>query len=260
MRYTGKINTKCCFRVLVGLILALFSRLAAAQQIDITQDATDGVYAAGAPIVWHVQVAGDGADKIKEAKYTILRCGLTQVGQGTLDLSTGKADITGSLNEPGTLLVHVNAQNGDKAIKASAGAAVEPEKVQPSAPRPDDFDAFWAQQIDQLHAIPAQPDLEPKDVPNEGPNVEYFKVQMNGLAGSQIYAQLAKPKKEGKYPVLLIVQWAGVYGLPSSRVADRAKQGWIAMNLMPHAIPFDLPDDYYKEMLSTTLKDYFTIG
>ena len=38
------------------------------------------------------------------------------------------------------------------------------------------------------------------------PGVEYFKVQLDNIRGTHVYGQLAKPKKEGKFPALLIVQ------------------------------------------------------
>ncbi len=43
-------------------------------------------------------------------------------------------------------------------------------------------------------------------------SVEYFKIEMDNINGSHIYGQLARPKREGKFPAPLIVQWAGIYG------------------------------------------------
>jgi len=83
---------------------------------------------------------------------------------------------------------------------------------------------------------------------------------MDNIQGSHIYGQLAKPKHEGKFPVILLVQYAGVYGLPKNNVVNRAAQGWIALNIMAHDLPFDQPEDFYKKASGTTLKDYISIG
>ena len=90
--------------------------------------------------------------------------------------------------------------------------------------------------------------------------MDYFKVRMDNVHGSHVYGQLARPKKEGRFPALLIVQWAGVYGLPSSNVVNRADQGWLTLNVMPHDLPFDQPEAFYKQAADTTLKDYVSIG
>ena len=57
--------------------------------------------------------------------------------------------------------------------------------------------------------------------------------------------QLAKPKKAGKYPAMLIVQYAGIYPLQPDWVMKRAKQGYIALNIMAHDLPFDQPKEFY---------------
>ncbi len=91
-------------------------------------------------------------------------------------------------------------------------------------------------------------------------NTTNYKVTMDNIAASYIHGQLAKPKREGKFPALLIVQWAGVYGLPKSNVVNRAEQGWLALNIMAHDLPFDQGEEFYKKAAATTLKDYIFIG
>src|SRR5207248_636630 len=83
---------------------------------------------------------------------------------------------------------------------------------------------FWAGKVKDLEAIPANPQVEP--VESGKPGVDYFKVRLDNINGTHVYGQLARPKKEGKYPALLVVQWAGVYGLNKDWVVHRADQGW----------------------------------
>ncbi|CAA9417400.1 MAG: Acetyl xylan esterase, partial [uncultured Phycisphaerae bacterium] len=79
------------------------------------------------------------------------------------------------------------------------------------------------------------------------------------------HGQLARPKRDAanpaaKFPALLIVQWAGVYGLPKSHAVARAEKGWLCLNVMAHDLPFDRPEAFYKEQSAGPLKDYYRIG
>jgi len=56
---------------------------------------------------------------------------------------------------------------------------------------------------------------------------------LGNIRGTHVYGQIARPVKGEKFP-LLIVQWAGVYGLQKSWVTDRAADGWLALDIEPH--------------------------
>jgi cephalosporin-C deacetylase-like acetyl esterase len=167
----------------------------------------------------------------------IKKGGYTEIARGTVGLPNGT--FQASLNEPGTVLVEVKARVGAKDVRGLAGAGFSLEGIQRSAPRPDDFDDFWAAKIKELNAAPVNPVLEPG--PSVKPETDYFKVTMDGFRGTKIHGQLVRPKREGKFPALLIVQWAGVYGLDK----------WWAT----------LPaGEFYKAQSEGPLKNYTAIG
>jgi cephalosporin-C deacetylase len=64
-------------------------------------------------------------------------------------------------------------------------------------------------------------------------NVEFATFRLDSL-GSNVQGYFAKPKKEGKLPALVIFQWAGVYALQKNAVLDRARQGWLVLNVDSH--------------------------
>jgi cephalosporin-C deacetylase len=237
-------------------ILLLLSTAAVAQQIHITPNKPSAIYAPGEKIEWKIEVSGDNAPA--ELSYTLKKGGQTIIKQATLALTDGAATLDASLDEPNAILAEFKAKFGQKEIKTLAGVIVSPEKIKPASPRPDDFDAFWAAKVNELHDVPMNAKLEPTD--SGKPTVEYFNIQMDNINGSHIYGQLAKPKKEGKFPALLIVQWAGVYGLNKGWVIPRGEQGWLALNIEPHDLPFDQPEAFYKQASETTLKNYMAIG
>jgi len=52
-----------------------------------------------------------------------------------------------------------------------------------------------------------------------------------------VQGYLAKPAKPGKFPALVIYQYAGVYALRPETVTDRAAEGWLAFNVDSHDLP-----------------------
>ena len=43
---------------------------------------------------------------------------------------------------------------------------------------------------------------------------------------------MARPAKGEKFPAMFIPQWAGVYPLEKAWVTDRAKEGWLVLNIL----------------------------
>jgi len=83
---------------------------------------------------------------------------------------------------------------------------------------------------------------------------------MDNIRGTHIQGQVARPIEGKKLPALLIVQWAGVYGLSKSWVTDRASEGWLVLNIEAHDIPIDQPQEFYREQSAGALRDYPAIG
>ena len=255
-----------------ALAAFLFVPSSWAQPVTLTPLKASGIYEIGEKIGWHVAVSEGQA--LATVNYTLKKNGLTVYQTDTLDLSSGHATIVTSLDEPGAVLLEIQtppapenappaantetgaAQGGRRRNRTQAGALVLPQKLQPSSPRPADFDAFWAAKIEQLHAIPANPQLTPGDSGKE--NVDFALVRMDNIGDTHIYGQLAKPKRGGKFPALLILQWAGVYPLQKNSVTARAAEGWLTLNIEPHDLPCDQPAEFYRGKL--TDPNYWTIG
>ena len=215
-----------------------------------------GVYQPGQTIRWSVQVKGPAA---AEAAYVVKKGGQTELAKGKTMFTDGQGQIEAKLDEPGWLLVEVSVNAGDdKQIKGLGGALVSPEKIQPAAPRPADFDAFWQRKLDELAAVPVHAELVPAD--GDKPGVDYFKVTMDNIRGSRIRGQLARPQAGGKLPAMLIVQWAGVYPLQKGWVTERAAEGWLVLDINAHDLPIDEPEPFYKDQANGPLKDYPSIG
>jgi len=128
------------------LLLGVFSTAIsfAAPVITLTPDRPDAVYRPGEKITWNVKVTGDSETPITTATYVLKKGGAAPIDQGTVNFQNGAATIQSAVNEPCTILAQVTVRvPGQKDLIAFGGAAVSPDQLKPSAPCPDDFDAFW---------------------------------------------------------------------------------------------------------------------
>jgi cephalosporin-C deacetylase-like acetyl esterase len=132
---------------------------------------------------------------------------------------------------------------------AVIGAAVAPGEIEPSVPRPADFDAFWAGKLAELKKVPMRPVLT--QITTAVPGIKLYMIQLDSL-GSRVHGYLALPAKKGRFPAMIQYQWAGVYALIPSICANRAAEGWLCLNVSSH----DLPPD----QAAGVPKNYFEIG
>ncbi|MCA1948474.1 MAG: acetylxylan esterase [Armatimonadetes bacterium] len=242
--------------LLVHTGLALLTKPAAAG-LSVEPVPSSGIVPAGTKAAWSVRLADPAPGS--RLRFVVKANGLTELRQGFVEPSAdGTCRIEGSMDSPGWLLLEVEAGSADQPAKALGGLAFSPERIRPSLPRPQDFDAFWRSKLSELSKVPANAKLERADSGVEG--VSYFKVQMDNIRGSKIYGQLAKPDRPGRFPAMLIVQWAGVYPLHKDWILGRAKAGFLVLNIMAHDLPFDRPQSFYDEQAQGPLNNYPAIG
>ena len=89
--------------------------------------------------------------------------------------------------------------------------------------------------------------------------IEYYKVTLDNIDGTHVQGQLAKPAKEGKFPAILQLQYAGVYPLQRQWVTERAKSGWLALNVLAHDMPID-DREQIQRLSHGPLNNYQNIG
>jgi cephalosporin-C deacetylase len=236
---------------LVLLFLALAPlRTGWAQSLTLTPFKPSGIYGLGEKAGWNVSAPTDAS-----YSYTVKKNNLEVIKSGTL--AAGQASsIEVTLDEPAMLYVEITSSKPD-APPQVVGAAIAPGQMQTTEPEPADFDRFWAAKIQALQKIPLQAVLERK--PSDKPNVDYFTFQLQSANGRKVHGQLAKPSREGRFPGLMMYQWASPpYPLHKEWVTDRAAEGWLAVNIEPHDVLPDAPQEYY-DSLPQELKKYETI-
>jgi cephalosporin-C deacetylase-like acetyl esterase len=238
----------------------LATAVGAAPAITLTPFHATGIYALGEKAGWTVTLADDSSPAQSTPantafSFAIKKNNLAVVKSGSVAFESGRATIEFACDEPAMLTLQISSPEGGKPILA--GAAVAPEKLQPTAARPADFDAFWKAKLEMLRGIPEGAVVTPGESDRAG--VEYATIRLNNIGGAHVFGQLAKPAREGKFPALLILQWASPpYPLQKAWVTERAAEGWLALNVEPHDVPGDMPQAFY-DALPQLIKKYESI-
>jgi cephalosporin-C deacetylase len=262
--------TRIIPRILSSAVLLTSITLAVAQREPIQQQLTfipyyaGGIYDPDETVGWTV-TPGPLAPTYAY-KWTIRRNNAVVLKEGKLDLSSGKdkievigdqpemiyvavepyaklgaekaqpdaaANATGQSSTPGnaTNVSFVGGNTGRNNGLYAVGAAVAPMKLGLSTPRPDDFDAFWSGKLSEQARIPIHAVLTP--VESVVPGVEVNMFALDAL-GSKAHGYVAKPVKEGTFPAVIQLQYAGVYALNARGDEQRAAEGWLVINVDSH--------------------------
>ena len=219
-----------------------------------------GSYHVGEKITVQIQQGAGATDVVNQVAYTVKLHTAKVIAAGTLNLTNHTAEFQTSLGEPGSLLFTVSGTTASgQNFTTYAGAAADYKHIRWSLPVPADFDSFWDAKLAASDRLPLNPKLEPVALSGE-PAIDYSKVTLDNINGSHVYGQLARPKTPGKFPAIMLVQYAGVYPLKRENVTGLARAGWLALNISAHDVPFDLPESEFQIIADTTLKNYTTIG
>jgi cephalosporin-C deacetylase-like acetyl esterase len=240
-------------------------------QLTFTPYHASGIYEVGDAVGW--TVTPGPVPPTYAYKWAIRRNNAVVLKEGRLDLSGGKASIEIVADQPSMLYVAVEAY--DELVPAGAaaagaprfsggntgrdtalyavGAAIAPKRIGLSTPRPADFDAFWARRLNAQATVPINPVLTPVDMTVPGVDLRMFELE---ALGSKAHGYVAKPAREGRFPAVIQLQFAGVYALNARAVAQRASEGWLILNVDSHdKLPSDPSGDVprnYREVGNTS--------
>jgi cephalosporin-C deacetylase-like acetyl esterase len=263
---------KCPIFALLSVSLAFAQRAPIPEQLTFTAYHASDIYDAGETVGWIVTPGP--VEPTYKYKWTIRRNNAVVLKEGKLDLSSGKDKIEITGDQPEMIYVAVEPYadlSGDTAASYTGGntglnnglyavgAAVAPTKLRLSTPRPDDFDSFWSSKLAAQDRVPISPVLTP--VETDVPGVELSMFALDAL-GSKTHGYMAKPAREGKFPALIQLQYAGVYALNAHGAAERAAEGWLFINVDSHdKLPSDpsgnIPRDYQAVGNTDREKSYF---
>lgn len=244
------------------LCLLVTAGTVSAQNLLVHTDREDAHYNLGDTVTFTAELT-DLPDQ--ELSYTILENHLTPVDKGTLSFANGTATVQATFKNPGFLFLSIKLpeklaemKNRDKHA-GLGGAVCEPEQLQPALPKPDDFDAFWNAKKAIVDQVPFNARLE-KIESQSNDQVDVFHLIFDSYNNTKAYCTFARPKKKGKYPIIMFTNGAGVGPVSQTNVKEWAAKGAIALNINAHDIPNDQPKEFYAELKAGKLKGYPLFG
>lgn len=176
----------------------------------------------------------------------------------TVKLSRGRAVVRAAASEPGFLRATAIVDVDGVRYTRYATAAFAPERIEPTATMPPDFEAFWRDAIAEArrtHLAPMMTRMPERSTPE----VDVFHVSFqNQRVGSRLYGILSVPTRPGKYPAMLVVPGAGVR--PYFPSVATARKGVIHLTIGIHGIPVDRDSLLYNELRATALQNYMRAG
>lgn len=257
--------------VLVILALAILLGAAQAAKRDTTAadgykihavtDRPEALYKIGEKVTFRVTLSKDDKPLNAEVAYTISDDGVYQQDSGTLALENGAAEVSATRGKPGFAQCRATFKTPTgKTIYAIAAGGYEPEKIEASMPPPDDFGAFWDDQLAQLAKVPMNPRLEP--VESNRDDVEAFDVTLDCLGGAPVRGYYARPKgaRPGSLPAILNLHGAGVRSSSLWGPVNHASKGRLAMDINAHGIENGRPKEFYDALAKGELADYRARG
>ncbi|MDB5262699.1 MAG: acetylxylan esterase, partial [Adhaeribacter sp.] len=224
-------------------------------QVQVTPDRASWLYTPGEQVKFKVMVTQSGVPVPEaEVRYAVMPEKMKPVRTGPLKLTDGQAVVDGgTLPGAGFLRCEVYASYQGKEYKGLGTAGFNPLAIQPTVKLPADFNQFWEKGKADLATLPldARLTLLPERCTEK---VNVYHVNVQGFNKSRIYGILSMPKKEGKYPALLLVPGAGIR--PYAGDVGKAEKGVITFQIGIHGIPVNLPQDVYDNLSAGSLSGY----
>ena len=175
--------------------------------------------------------------------------------QRSITLKDGTLHLKGTLNRQGFYRVKVVAHVNGKDYEGLCTAGFAPEKIQPYAKCPDDFDDFWKKALEEARRNELNPTMKLlPDRCTKDDNV-YEVSFVNNRPNSRIYGILSVPKAQGHYPALLRVPGAGVRPYPGDTYTASGK--CIVLEIGIHGILVTLDQTVYDRLLDGALNGYW---
>ena len=215
----------------------------------------DWLYKTGEKAKVEVTFCRYGIPQNVEVSYEIGQDMLPATSSGKVTLKNGRATIDmGTMKKPGFLDLRLKAAIDGKTFEHHVKVGFSPEQLKPYTKNPADFDVFWKANLEEARKTPISATCK-KVEKYCTDDTDAYLLKIKTDKRHSIYAYLTKPKKEGKYPIVLCPPGAGIKTIKEPlRSIYYAKNGFIRMEMEIHGLNPEMNDEQFKEI--TTAFDY----
>ena len=258
-----KENLKTVLSLLAIIVISFASNKATAEnypyrsdQLWITvPDHADWLYKTGEKAKVDVGFYLYGIPQDVEISYEIGPDMMPFYQKGKAKLKNGLTTIDmGTMKKPGFLDLRLSATVSNKKFEHHVKVGFSPELLKPYTKNPQDFDDFWKHNLEEARKVPLSVTCEKVDKYTTD-EFDCFLLKIKTDKRHSVYGYLTKPKKEGKYPVVLCPPGAGIKTVKEPmRNTYYAKNGFIRLEIEIHGLHPELSTETFKE-ISTAFAD-----
>lgn len=226
-------------------------------------DHADWLYKTGEKAKVEVGFYIYGVPQDIEVDYEIAPDMMPATTKGKMMLKNGKAIIDmGTMKKAGFLDLRLTAKKGDRTFQHHVKVGFSPEQLKPYTKNPSDFDSFWKATLDEARKTPVS--VVCKKVENYSTNeIDCYLLKIKTDKYHSVYGYLTKPKKAGKYPVVLCPPGAGIKTIKEPmRNTYYARNGFIRLEMEIHGLNPEMTDEQFKEITTAFDREngYLTNG
>ena len=218
-------------------------------------DHADWLYKTGEKAKVEVSFCKYGMPQNVEVNYEIGQDMLPASSSGKVMLKNGRATIDmGTMKKPGFLDLRLKAVVDEKTYEHHVKVGFSPEQLKPYTKNPADFDAFWQKNLEEARKEMKSEKLKVKCEKVDKystDEIDCYLLKLKIDSRHSIYGYLTKPKKAGKYPVVLCPPGAGIKTIKEPmRNTYYAKNGFIRLEMEIHGLNPEMTDEQFKEITS----------
>lgn len=172
------------------------------------------------------------------------------IKKGKVRLKNGRAVIKlGTMNTPGFLDCRMKTMCGGYEYKHHVKVGFSPDKLMPYTKDPSDFDSFWNQTLSEVRLQPLSYTCE-KVAEYSSNTVDCYLIKLQvDKEGHSVYGYLTKPKKQGKYPVVLCPPGAGIKTIKEPlRHIYYAQNGFVRLEIEIHGLDPRMSNEKFNEL------------
>ena len=226
-------------------------------------DHADWIYKTGEKAKVEVGFYIYGVPQDIEVAYEIAPDMMPATAKGKIKLKNGRAVIDiGTMKKAGFLDLRLTATKGDRKFQHHVKVGFSPEQLKPYTKDPADFDSFWKANIEEARKTPVG--VSCKRVEEYSTDeFDCYLLKLKTDKQHSIYGYLTKPKKEGRYPVVLCPPGAGIKTIKEPmRNTFYARNGFIRLEMEIHGLNPEMTAEQFKEITSAFDREngYLTNG
>lgn len=218
-------------------------------------DHADWLYHVGEKAKVEVSFCLYGVPQDVEVAYEIGPDMMPSTSRGKVQLKKGRAVIDmGTMKQPGFLDMKLTAEKNGKSYQHHVKVGFSPELLKPYTKNPADFDTFWKSNIEEARKAVKSEQMVVKCEKVEKYTTNEFDCFLLKLQTDRrhaVYAYLTKPKKAGRYPIVLCPPGAGIKTIKEPmRNTYYARNGFIRLEMEIHGLHPEMTDEQFKEISS----------